>query len=61
MNMTWMDWTVLAVLAAGLIFSALWAKRLTRSVSGFILAGVVEVCHFAQHECRADYSCLVHD
>jgi SSS family solute:Na+ symporter len=38
MNMTWIDWTVLAVLAAGLIFSALWAKRLTRSVSGFLSA-----------------------
>jgi SSS family solute:Na+ symporter len=38
MNLTWIDWTVLGVLSAGLIAAALRARRLTRSVSDFLSA-----------------------
>jgi SSS family solute:Na+ symporter len=38
MNMSWIDWTVIAVLCAGLLGVALWAMQLTRSVSDFLSA-----------------------
>ena len=38
MNMSWIDWTVIAVLLAGLLAVAFWAKQLTRSVSDFLSA-----------------------
>lgn len=38
MNMTWIDWTVIGVLGAGLLISTLCAMRLTRSVSDFLSA-----------------------
>ncbi|MGZ0654104.1 sodium:solute symporter family protein [Coraliomargarita sp. W4R72] len=36
--MSWVDWTVIAVLSSGLLGSALYAMRLTSSVSGFLSA-----------------------
>jgi len=38
MNMTWMDWTVIGVLVALLVWAAIYSKRLTRSVSDYLAA-----------------------
>jgi len=38
MNMSWIDWVVIAVLCLGLLGISLWAMRLTRSVSDFLSA-----------------------
>lgn len=38
MNMSWIDWTVIAVLLAGLLAVAFWAMQFTRSVSDFLSA-----------------------
>jgi solute:Na+ symporter, SSS family len=38
MNMSWIDWTILAIIGSGLMASAIYAMRLTRTVSDFLSA-----------------------